>query len=126
MYQLWLDLYVFIIKNNKIPYYSSRSCRRGSCVILCAASFPQVPQVFSLLPGELDLRTAYLTFLLAWHDSATILFLIKKSTYGVDPLLVHPESFRPGNNQATDSEKPKEKSHCQNMGSILEEKALNF
>jgi hypothetical protein len=67
-----------------------------------------------------------LTFLLAWHDSATILFLIKKSTYGIDPLLVHPESFRPGNNQATDSEKPKEKSHCQSMGSILEEKALNF
>jgi hypothetical protein len=51
---------------------------------------------------------------------------MKKSMYGVDPLLVHPESFRPGNNQATDSEKPKEKSHCQNMGSILEEKALNF
>ena len=58
MYQLWLDLYIFIIKNNKIPYYSSSSCSRGSCVILCAASFPQIPQVFSPVPGELDLRTA--------------------------------------------------------------------
>ena len=58
MYQLWLDLYIFIIKNNKIPYYSSSSCSRGSCVILYVASFPQIPQVFSLLPGELDLRAA--------------------------------------------------------------------
>ena len=77
MYQIWLALYVFIVKNNDEHYYSSSSCSRGSCVILCAASFPQIPQVFSLLPGELDLRAAQLTFRLAWHDSATILFLIK-------------------------------------------------
>jgi hypothetical protein len=58
MYQLWLALYAFIVKNNNEHYYSSRSCSRGSCVILCAASFPQVPQVFSPVPGELDLRAA--------------------------------------------------------------------
>ena len=34
--------------------------------------------------------------------------------------------FRPGNNQATVSEKPKEKSHWHNMGPILEESALKF
>jgi hypothetical protein len=46
--------------------------------------------------------------------------------YGVGPFLVVPKSFRPGNNQATVSEKSKEKSHWHNIGLILEENTLKF
>jgi hypothetical protein len=46
--------------------------------------------------------------------------------YGVDPLLVHPESIRPGNNQATFSEKPKEKITLAKYGLHIRRKGPQF
>lgn len=55
-----------------IPNKQTNSCRknRESCEVVCAASFPQVLLGLGPASSDLDLRAAWLKFLLPWQDSA--------------------------------------------------------